>query len=61
MWSDTALAILEDGQRSYIVGPGDTVTPGTAVVAIDVRREVLRLDRGGTLVELKLVDVRRTP
>lgn len=62
VWNDAAaLAILEDGPQSYIVRPGDRVIPGTAVVAIDVRREVLRLARGGTLLELKLADVRRSP
>ena len=61
LWGDAALAILEDGQGSYIVGPGDTVKPGVRVVAIDVRREIVRLDRDGTAVELTLPVVRRSP
>jgi hypothetical protein len=52
VWGDTAFAILEDGRGTYIVGPGDTVTAGTKVVAIDVRREVVWLDRDGTSVAL---------
>jgi len=60
LWGDTAIAILEDGQDSYIVGPGDTVKPGVRVVAIDVRRELVRLDRDGTAVELMLPG-RRSP
>ncbi len=61
LWGDAAFVILEDGQGSYIVGPGDTVKPGVRVVAIDVRREVVRLDRDGTAVELTLPVVRRSP
>jgi hypothetical protein len=60
LWGDTAFAILEDGPNSYIVGPGDTVTPGTKVVAIDVQREVVRLDRGGTAIDLPLTSGQRS-
>ena len=62
LWGDRAFVILEDGQGSYIVGPGDTVRPGVRVVAIDVRREAVRLDRDGTPIDLTLsVAVRRSP
>jgi len=62
LWGDTAVVILEDSQGSYIVGPGETVKPGIRVVSIDVRREVVRLDRNGTPVELTLLGaVRRSP
>lgn len=62
LWGDRAFVILEDSQGSYIVGPGDTVRPGVRVVAIDVRREAVRLDRDGTPIDLTLsVAVRRSP
>ena len=54
VWGDSALAILEDGQDSYIVAPGDTVKPGVRVVAIDDRRELMQLDRDGMPVQLML-------
>lgn len=61
LWSDVAFAILEDGQSSYIVSPGDTVKPGIRVVSIDVRREIVRLSRDGTPVDLTLSGLRRSP
>jgi hypothetical protein len=59
LWAQTAYAILEDGEHSYIVGPGDVVTPGVRVVAIDVPHEVLHLTRDGTPVDLTLRSVGR--
>ncbi len=61
LWSDRTIAILEDGRGSYIVGPGDTVRPGVQVLAIDVRRELVRLDQEGIAVELALAPIRRSP
>ena len=62
LWGDRAFVILEDSLGSYIVGPGDTVKPGVRVVAIDVRREAVRLVRDGTPIDLTLsVAVRRSP
>lgn len=49
-----ALAILEDGARSYIVAPGDVPVPGVRVVAIDVGRGVVALVRNGVPQELQL-------
>ena len=39
----TALAILGDGAGSYIVQPGDTVTPGVRMVAIDMASRTVTL------------------
>ncbi|HEV2440262.1 MAG TPA: hypothetical protein VGX97_09390 [bacterium] len=61
VWSDVAFAILEDAQSSYIVSPGDTVKPGIRVISIDVRREIVRLNRDGTPVDLTLSGVRKSP
>lgn len=49
-----ALAILEDGTKSYIVAPGDVLAPGVRVVAIDVGRGVVALIRNGVSQELYL-------
>jgi len=59
MFGPSAVAILTDGADSYIVEPGDTVTPGVRVLAIDAENRTvtlasqdrswqLRLERGGT-------------
>lgn len=61
LWSDQAVAILEDGGGSYVVAPGDIVEPDIRILTIDVQREVVRLDRGGMPVELSLVPLRRVP
>ena len=39
----TALAILGDGAGSYIVQPGDTVTPGVRITAIDTANRTVTL------------------
>ncbi len=39
----SALAILGDGAGSYIVQPGDTVTPGVRMVAIDTANRTVTL------------------
>ncbi len=49
-----ALAILEDGTRSYVVEAGDELRPGVRVTAIDVSRGIVQLMQGGTPTELRL-------
>lgn len=49
-----ALAILEDGTRSYVVEAGDELRPGVRVAAIDVSRGIVQLMKDGTPTELRL-------
>ncbi len=49
-----ALAILEDGTRSYVVEAGDELRPGVRVTVIDVSRGIVQLMQGGTPTELRL-------
>ncbi len=56
-----ALAIVEDGTRSYIVEPGDVLRPGVRVTAIDARRGVVRLMADGLPVELQLIGRGKAP
>lgn len=54
VWDRAALAIVEDGKASYVVGPGDVFGPGTQVVLIDVRQGAVRVLRSGIVRELML-------
>ncbi len=50
----TALAIVEDGKGSYVVGPGDVFGSGAQLVTIDVRRKAVRVKIEGTFADLTL-------
>ncbi len=56
-----ALAIVEDGTRSYIVGPGDELRPGVRVTAIDSRQGIVRLIADGLPVELRMIGRGKAP
>gem|GEM_PF-1683191 len=43
VYGPVAVAILNDGAASYIVEPGDTVTPGVRIVAIDAENRSVTL------------------
>jgi hypothetical protein len=49
-----AVAIVEDGKTSYIVEPGELLTPGVRVTAIDARHRTVALVRDGEPLELHL-------
>ena len=47
----TALALIEDGGRSFLVTTGDLIRPGLRVVAVDAGRQTVRLEwQGAPLV-----------
>jgi len=50
----SAVAILNDGAGSYIVEPGDTVTPGVRVVAIDAQNQTVTLTSKDQSWQLRL-------
>jgi hypothetical protein len=50
----TALALIEEGGRSYLVAPRDLISPGLRVTAIDADRQVVRLDVHGAPVVLSI-------
>lgn len=54
IWDRGALAIVVDERGSYIVAPGDEITPGLRVVRIDVGRRVVEVQRSGVRQELTL-------
>ncbi len=54
IWDRGVLAILIDEQHSYIVGPGDEITPGLKVVRIDAARRLVQVQRSGGVEELTL-------
>jgi hypothetical protein len=54
IWDRGVIAIMADGRGSYIVGPGDEITPGLRVVRIDVARRVVQVQRSGGMQELTL-------
>jgi hypothetical protein len=43
VYGPTAVAILSDGATSYIVAPGDTVTSGVRIIAIDAENSTVML------------------
>ncbi len=54
IWNRGAVAIMADQSGSYIVRPGDEITPGLRVVRIDVGRRVVQVERSGGMEELTL-------
>ncbi len=54
IWDHGALAILIDERGSYIVGPGDEITPGLKVLRIDIGRRSVDVQRSGGVEELTL-------
>ena len=54
IWDHGALAILTDERGSYIVGPGDEITPGLKVLRIDLGRRSVQVQRSGGVEELTL-------
>jgi hypothetical protein len=57
IWNRGAVAIMVDGRGSYVVTPGDEISPGMRVVRIDVGRRVVEVQRGGGMQQLTLQGV----
>lgn len=56
-----ALAIVEEGPRSYVVEVGEVLRPGVRLAAIDARRGVVQLIQDGLPVELRLAEGGKAP
>jgi hypothetical protein len=54
VYGPSALAILNDGTGSYVVEPGDTVTPGVRIVAIDPGNRTVTLTSHDQSWQLRL-------